>query len=368
MKSVQDILCNLIQIRTDSSQESNAAFVDYLVHVFNQNNIVFEKIPNSDGKLVNIFAGINVSNLQDIRGGIVLSGHMDTVPVDFNAWKTNPFHGIQQNGKIYGCGSVDMKQFIAVCLYLLPQLKKINTPVFLAFSSDEETNVFGVQEIVRFLSQKNIRPKYALIGEATDFKLCPCNRGYAGYQTIIKGAAGHAGKPDLGTNAIYIGAKIANQIEKLNQFYASKGTTLNLGMVQGGTGRNSIPGQMVLDWEIRYQNESDKNQILELMNSFFQDLETKYKKSEILSEPKEMIPAFEKKEDSYLIQVAQSILRTKMIDYPYASEAGFFQSFEMDTLICGCGNMTLPHTANEYILVEDMERYAEFLIQLVNKL
>ena len=155
MKSVQDILCDLIQIRTDSSQESNASFVDYLTHVFKQNNIVFEKISNPGGKLVNILAGINVSKLQDIQGGIVLSGHMDTVKVDFEAWKTNPFQPVIQSGKVYGCGSTDMKQFIAVCLYLLPQLKKINIPIFLAFSCDEETNVLGIQKIIQFLSKNN---------------------------------------------------------------------------------------------------------------------------------------------------------------------------------------------------------------------
>ena len=88
---VEDILCNLIQIRTDPAVQNNAAFVDYVANILRQNDIVYEKIPNPDGAGDNLLAGINVRKLKDIKGGILLSGHMDTVGATLAEWQSNPF-------------------------------------------------------------------------------------------------------------------------------------------------------------------------------------------------------------------------------------------------------------------------------------
>ncbi len=253
MKSIPEILCDLIQIRTDPTVQDNSSIVNYITNYLRENGIIFKLIPNSDRKM-NIFAGINVGGLHDISGDIVLSGHMDTVGATPADWGTDPFQGTIRNGQVYGRGAMDMKQFIAVVLGLLPELKQISIPIFFAFTCDEETTVYGAEQITRFLAENRIKPDYALIGEATDFKLCVGNRGYAGYQTCIKGVTGHAGNPSLGTNAAYISAKIISKIEALNAAYMSQGTTLNVGIINGGIGRNSIPDYATIDCEVRYQN------------------------------------------------------------------------------------------------------------------
>lgn len=78
MKSIPEILCDLIQIRTDPTVQDNSEMVNYITNHLRENGIIFELIPNSDGKMI-ILAGINVGQLHDISGGIVLSGHIDLI-------------------------------------------------------------------------------------------------------------------------------------------------------------------------------------------------------------------------------------------------------------------------------------------------
>jgi len=361
---VIDILCDLIQIRTDPLVQENAEMVNYITNHLRENGILFELIPNPDGEM-NIFAGINVRELHDISGGIVLSGHMDTVGATPADWETDPFQGIVRGGKIYGRGTMDMKHFIAVVLGLLPELKQNSLPIFLALTCDEETTVYGAEQITRFLTEKHIKPDYALIGEATDFKLCVGNRGYAGYQTCVKGVTGHAGAPSLGINATYIAAKIISKIEALNAVYMSQGTTLNVGIISGGIGRNSIPEHATIDWEVRYQNRDILDKINAEMNSFYHTLAKDYPNARITVNAAETLPAFEKQPASRITQTAKDLLYTEVFEISYASEAGFYQALGMDTLMCGAGNPKLAHAVNEHIAVADLEKYATFLIDLI---
>ncbi|MBR6412597.1 MAG: M20 family metallopeptidase [Alphaproteobacteria bacterium] len=365
---VEDILSDLIQIRTDPAVQNNTDFVNYVIEILKQNDIVYKKVPNPDGAGNNLLAGINVRELKNIKGGILLSGHMDTVGATPADWQSDPFGATIKDGKIYGRGTIDMKQFIAVVLGLIPQFKNLKLPIFLAFSCDEETNVLGVRQLAALLEKNNIRPQYALIGEATDFNLYVANRGYAGYQTIIRGVAGHAGAPELGTNAAYIAAKIISKIEDLNALYAPKGTTLNVGIIQGGIGRNAIPAEATIDWEVRYKNDEAHQQIIKEMESLYKELKQNYPKAEIWVEPKETLPAFEEKSDSRLVTLAESILNTQRTSFPYASEAGFYQALGMDTLMCGAGNPKLAHSSDEHVAIADLNRYAEFLMNLLERI
>ena len=364
MKSIPEILCDLIQIRTDPTVQDNFAMVGYITNYLRENGIIFELISNPDGKM-NILTGINVRQLQDISGGIVLSGHMDTVGATPLDWETDPFQGIIRNGKIYGRGAMDMKHFIAVVLGLLPKLKQISIPIFLALTCDEETTVCGAERITQFLTDNHIKPDCALIGESTDFKLCVGNRGYAGYRTCIKGVTGHAGNPSFGTNATYLAAKIISKIEALNTAYMPQGTTLNVGIINGGIGRNSIPDYAAIDWEVRYQNRDVLEQINTEMNAFYQILLKDYSDARITVNMAETLPAFERQTVSRITQTAKDLLKTEEFEISYASEAGFYQALGMDTLMCGVGNPKLAHAVNEYIAVGDLEKYATFLVDLI---
>ncbi len=66
---------------------------------------------NEDGRKANLWRPFGGR-----QAGVVLSGHTDVVPVDGQAWSSDPFHMARRDGNLYGRGTADMKGFIACCL------------------------------------------------------------------------------------------------------------------------------------------------------------------------------------------------------------------------------------------------------------
>lgn len=365
MKTAKEYLADLIAIRTDGSRDGVMRCVDYISEVLLAHNVCFERVKHALNGKESLIAVVNAPELKDIFGGLVFSGHIDTVSANEAEWNVSPFELTDIAGKLYGRGTVDMKYFAAVLLSKLEMFKSASFPVFLVFTSDEETDVCGAREVVSFLRERRIFPKYALIGEPTDFKLCVANKGYAGYRTIVKGVAGHSSAPDLGVNALYVAAKIIQEIERLNAVYMPFGTTLNVGVIKGGKERNSIADEAVIDWEIRYICEEHKEAILQAFSSFEANLLGAYQGARVECLQQETLPAFVEQEGGRLTEKVCGLLHTERLALKYATEAGFFQKAGMETLVCGAGDEKLAHTSGEYILAEDLERYCRFLEEFV---
>src|SRR5204863_508929 len=87
-----------------------------------------------------------------IEGGVVLSGHTDVVPVEGQAWTSDPFKLTRRGDKLYGRGSSDMKGFLALALAAVPGLlaADLKRPAHLAFSYDVEIGCFGAPLKARF--------------------------------------------------------------------------------------------------------------------------------------------------------------------------------------------------------------------------
>jgi hypothetical protein len=99
--------------------------------------------------------------------GVALSGHTDVVPVDGQAWDTDPFELVEKDGKLYGRGTSDMKGFVAVALALAPEFAQrgLKTPLHFSFSYDEELGCLGVRRLIADLVQAGIKPASCIVGE-----------------------------------------------------------------------------------------------------------------------------------------------------------------------------------------------------------
>ena len=365
---IEKILSDLIAVKTDCKYDENKVCVDYICSILQDNEVLFKRIKNSDDNKESIIAGINVQSFKNIDSGLILSGHMDTVGANHKDWDTNPFQATDINGAIYGRGTVDMKYFIATVLSLIPEFKKLKFPIFLLFSCDEESSVKGICNLIQFLDMENIHPKFALVGEPTHFNVGVVSKGYAGYSTSIKGISAHSSCPDLGVNASYIAAKFVSKIEELSNIYKSQGTSLNVGSISGGICRNMIPEETTIDWEIRYNQELIKTEILQKVNDFCNKLVQEYKNSNIVTETKESLMSFEQDETSSIVGIAQNILKTSVLKLPHSTEAGFIKNIGVDTIICGAGNENLAHTSSEHILRSDLIKYRDFLLSFATSI
>jgi acetylornithine deacetylase len=135
MPTSRDLLAKLIAFNT-VSRESNLALIEFIHDYLKGLGVACELDYNVERSKANLFATIGPSD----RGGVVLSGHTDVVPVAGQTWTVDPFQLTERDGKLYGRGSADMKGYIASVLAAVPRFlaQPLRVPVHLAFSYDEE--------------------------------------------------------------------------------------------------------------------------------------------------------------------------------------------------------------------------------------
>src|SRR5215203_4867387 len=140
-----EMLARLVAFDTDSAK-SNLPLIDFVEDYLKGWGVPHIRVPNAAGDKAAIYATLGPSD----RGGVVLSGHTDVVPVTGQAWTSDPFTVRLEDGRIFGRGTVDMKGFDALALALVPEFLAANlkVPIHIMLSYDEETTCLGVVDLI----------------------------------------------------------------------------------------------------------------------------------------------------------------------------------------------------------------------------
>ena len=152
---------------------------------------------------------------------IAMDAHIDTVGVgDQNAWKWDPYEGKLENGIIYGRGASDQEAGMASMVYaakIIKDLKLENNYTLWITGTVQEEDCDGLcwQYI---LKEKIIdRPEVVVITEPTNLNIYRGHRGRMEIGVTTNGVSCHGSAPERGKNAVYMMAKVVNEIEKLNE-------------------------------------------------------------------------------------------------------------------------------------------------------
>ena len=135
-----------------------------------------------------------IATLGQGPGGLVLSGHTDTVPYDEQQWNYDPFKLSEADNRFYGLGMADMKSFFALaieaaCSFDASDFKQ---PLILLATADEESSMEGAKALVKLGKPK---ARYAVIGEPTGLKPVHLHKGIIMESVHIHGHAGHSSDP-----------------------------------------------------------------------------------------------------------------------------------------------------------------------------
>ena len=173
------------------------------------------------------FDGIRIDGLGNIIGRIgkgkrviAFDGHVDTVyPGDMAAWKFDPFKPFVKAGKIWGRGTVDQKGGVATMIQAGRLIKELGlndqfTVLFTATVMEEDCDGLCWQYL---LNVEKLKPELVVITEPTNMNIYRGHRGRMEIRVEVKGKSCHGSAPERGDNAIYKIARIALEIEKLNQ-------------------------------------------------------------------------------------------------------------------------------------------------------
>ncbi|MBQ9785888.1 MAG: M20/M25/M40 family metallo-hydrolase, partial [Clostridia bacterium] len=235
MESV-NILSKLVGYKTDNDEKGINGCLKYVQKTLNKYGWKTTLVKNEENNKQNLFAVLN-GELGNINDGLLLAGHIDTVTTSVDKWATNPLKLTKDGDNLYGLGVADMKAFTGAILSSLDKINQleIKKPIVIALTNDEETVMYSVNKVVSFMKENKILPQFAIIGEPSNMIFSTSNKGFYEFETVIHGKACHSSAPQLGINAIYIMSKLISFIESLSKKYNKKGTTINVGTINGGT-------------------------------------------------------------------------------------------------------------------------------------
>lgn len=376
-----DILADLIGFET-VSVDSNLEIISYLTKRLETLGARCIETRDETGKKANVFATLG----PDMPGGILLSGHTDVVPVADQDWTTDPFQMVENDGKLFGRGTCDMKGFIAATLAFAETLdvSKLTQPLHFAFTYDEETGCLGGQHLVRDLSDRGIVPDIAIIGEPTEMRVIEGHKGCYEYTTRFVGLEGHSSAPDDGVNAAEYAARYVGKLLELRhalQARAPKGsvfeppwTTLNIGFFNGGVAHNVIASKAEVGWEMRPVQSSDADFVKKSMSDYVTQtllpaMQAVHDDADIIQDITAEVAGLEPMDDNAARDLVAELTGANGTGVvAFATEAGLFQQLGVHAIVCGPGSIAQAHKADEFLEIEQLDLCCRMLDRLGQRL
>lgn len=374
-----EILEKLISFPT-ISKTPNIELINWVSELLGSFGIRSTILRNEDGSRANLFA----TSSDTLEPGIMLSGHTDVVPTDGQNWHTNPFELKQSGGKLFGRGTADMKGFCASAIRIMCEAsnKKLNTPLHLALSFDEEIGCIGVRSLIEMLKTSPVKPKMCIVGEPTLLAVASGHKGKIALQTTCKGIEGHSALAPLALNAIHLGTDFVNIVREVQKEIINKGnedndydvpyTTLHVGKMNGGVALNIVPNICTIDWEIRNLANDSTETILTRVKELVELKLQEYKnpEAEIFWQETFSYPGLGTDINSEIINFVRSLTGTNnTIKVAFGTEGGLFhKEVGIPTVVCGPGSMLQGHKPNEFITVEQMDRCDLMMANLLSSL
>jgi len=369
-----EMLARLVAFDTDSDK-SNLALIDFVADYLDAWGVDYVRIPNASGDKASLVATIGPR----IDGGIVLSGHTDVVPVTGQTWTSDPFTLRIADGRAYGRGSVDMKGFCATALTLVPELLAADlvSPVHILLSYDEETTCLGVVDAIARFGGDLPRPRAVIVGEPTQLQVADAHKSVSIFTTRVHGFEAHSSKPYLGANAVTSAAELVCELNRIGDELMLLGdssgrfdpgySTVGVGTINGGTARNILAKECVINWEIRGLPGFDQQPVRERFARFSAMVEKErlnrfgpFGRIETIVDVDVPGLAPEPGSEAELIAL-RAAGRNQTISVPYGTEAGQFRAAAIPVVVCGPGSIDQAHQPDEYITLEQLAAGEGFL-------
>jgi len=361
------LLAELVGFAT-VSRDSNLALIEFVRDYLHGLGVSSELIYNAERTKANLLASIGPS----VPGGVVLSGHTDVVPVDGQAWTVEPFRLSERDGKLFGRGTADMKGYLASVLAAVPTFlsSPLTRPVHLAFSYDEEVGCLGVRGLLEVLPQRVSQPALCLIGEPTELQPVLGHKGKLAMRCHVKGVPCHSAYAPYGVNAIEQAARLIGHLGEIGAELAEPSrhdarfdpaySTVQVGVIQGGTALNIVPADCRFDFEVRALPDFAPQGVVEKLQDYAEQallprMRAVNADTAIRFEPLSTYPGLATSPDSEAARLVALLCGSDAFGtVAFGTEGGLFHQAGIPTVVCGPGSMDQGHKPDEYVSVEQM--------------
>ncbi|GIX46553.1 MAG: succinyl-diaminopimelate desuccinylase [Candidatus Tectimicrobiota bacterium] len=320
------------------------------------------------------------------RPGLHLSGHYDVVPAG-TSWRRDPFRPEEEDGRLYGLGTSDMKGGLASILGVIQALHETNTTLrhglTFSFTPDEETG--GLAGMGYLVQQGLVQADYAIITEPSQPHFVRIgHRGVLWVEVITRGKTAHASMPHRGINAFKKLVRVAQQLETLERELEGKRTaapvmseeerhpTLCIGsVVRGGVKTNVVPDECTMMLDRRLIPEETTREAFEEICAVVEQLRREDPQLQVELRQHLGIEAASIATDNLLAQTvaachAQIYGRQPAI----AISPGFndthylIRGLGIPALTYGPGTTGVAHAPDEYIVIDDLIKATQVLVQV----
>src|SRR4029077_15711435 len=197
--STAEMLSRLVSYDT-TSRNSKRRLIRFVREYLDAHGVPYRVSADATGEKANVHAIIGPQQ----PGGVALSGHVDTVPGDGQAWSADPFTLRRADGRLYARGAADMKGFVSACLAAVPDFKAGNLPrpLHLFISYDEEVGCHGARRLIEDLDASGLKPALCVVGEPSGMRPIVAHKGKLNLRVAVRGRPGHSSDPARGVNAV----------------------------------------------------------------------------------------------------------------------------------------------------------------------
>jgi len=334
-----------------------------------------QPLPGRDDK-VNLSARIGGSAEAAAEHGLVLAGHIDTVPYDAGRWTSDPFVLTERDDKLYGLGVTDMKGFVALAADAAAEYvgRELKAPITLLASADEECGMDGARAL---LDRDAPRPgRHCLIGEPTGLTPIHRHKGILLESIITHGASGHSSNPAHGANAIDAMHRAISAIHALRDELTGTANeadfpvphaTISIGAIHGGDSANRIPAECRLDMDLRFLPGMT---IDGLRDELYARIRKALAGSDCSVTCRALFtgtPAFETAADAAIVKACEQLSGKAAGAVDFGTEGSFYNQMGMESVILGPGDIAQAHQPDEYLGLERIEPTQRILHGLIGQ-
>ena len=365
---IKTILADLVRIDSVSTR-SNVEIIGYLERRCEGLGLITRRYPYTDEyglEKINLIALSH--DVEEVE--LALVGHTDTVPYDPN-W-SEATNLTERDGKLYGRGACDTKGFIAAALTAV-ETATTNKPLALIFTADEEVGLLGAK---RLAQATPLRVRYSIVGEPTSLKPIRAGKGYSLAEVLVRGREAHSAYPALGTSAIHRAARLINRLESIaaqlkqdqHTAFDPPYTTLNVGLIHGGSAKNVLAGECRFTLEWRPIPTQPAEHMLKLFKAAIDEEMKADPDFQCEVDANRQDTGFETAVDSPLVRLLEQATGNHSGTVAFGTEAAQMKLLGSEAVVIGPGDIREAHRTGEFVPVDELERCAEVLRQSIQQL
>ncbi|TVR11371.1 MAG: acetylornithine deacetylase [Salinarimonadaceae bacterium] len=376
---IVSILSTLVAFDT-TSRNSNLELIAWVEAFLQPLGFRMERIYDETGTKANLWASIGPVDAP----GFILSGHTDVVPVDGQAWSSDPFTLRAEGGRIYGRGTCDMKGFLAACLARAQDMAiaRLARPIHLAFSYDEEIGCVGGRQLAEWIARQPVQPEACFVGEPSNMQVVIGHKGKLSMIARVRGLTRHSSLAPEGVNAVEFGALLVAEIRRIAEELQASGprdalydvphSTAHVGIMRGGTALNIVPDECEIRFEVRVVGQDDADSLVARIVDYARsELEPRMRAVDpatgIDFEMFAGFPGLDTAPDEPVATLAKRLAaRNDHAKVAYGTEGGLFHRVAgVPTVIVGPGSIAQAHQADEWIAEVELAKCDAFVANLI---